>query len=151
MLMYGITCLQCAFQVTLTFQKVIHFTDWVVGHAHMVMFGVFGFWIFGFFTELWPRAVGRPWVHPRLLTLHYWCTVVGLALMVVDLTAAGLVQGFSWSSLSHWGESVVASMPFWWVRSFSGLLIVVGQLFLFYALWETAWQGEALPARREAA
>ena len=38
--MYFITCLQCAFQVTLTFQKVIHFTDWVVGHAHMVMFGV---------------------------------------------------------------------------------------------------------------
>jgi cytochrome c oxidase cbb3-type subunit 1 len=95
--------------------------------------------------------VGRPWVHPRLLTLHYWCTVIGLALMVVDLTAAGLVQGFGWASLSHWGESVIASMPFWWVRSFSGLLIIVGQLFLFYALWETAWQGEALPARREAA
>jgi len=151
MLLYGITCLQCAFQVTLTFQKVIHFTDWVVAHAHMVMFGVFGFWIFGFFTELWPRAVGRPWAHPRLLTLHYWCTVVGLALMVIDLTAAGLVQGFAWGSLSHWGESVVASMPFWWTRSFSGLLIIVGQLFFFYALWETAWQGEALPARREAA
>jgi len=71
--------------------------------------------------------------------------------MVVDLTAAGLVQGFSWGALSHWGESVVASMPFWWVRSFAGLLIIVGQLFLFYALWETAWQGEALPVRREAA
>ena len=59
MIMYALTCLQCAFQVTLTFQKVIHFTDWVVGHAHMVMFGVFGFWIFGMFVELWPRVVGR--------------------------------------------------------------------------------------------
>ena len=30
-----ITCFQCAFQVTLTFQKIIHFTDWVVGaRAH---------------------------------------------------------------------------------------------------------------------
>ena len=45
--MYFITCLQCAFQVTWMFQKVIHFTDWVPGHAHLVMFGVFGFWCIG--------------------------------------------------------------------------------------------------------
>jgi cytochrome c oxidase cbb3-type subunit I len=137
---YAITCFQCAFQVTLTFQKVIHFTDWVVAHAHMVMFGVFGFWIMGLFVELWPRAVGRPWASPRLLTAHYWCTLGGLALMVVDLTAAGLVQGFSWGSLSHWGESVVASMPFWWTRTIAGLVIIAGQALFFYALWATARQ-----------
>jgi cytochrome c oxidase cbb3-type subunit 1 len=149
MLMYGLTCLQCAFQVTLTFQKVIHFTDWVVGHAHMVMFGVFGFWIFGVFVELWPRAVGRPWESPRLLTLHYWLTLAGLSLMVVDLTAAGLVQGFSWISLAHWAESVVASMPFWWVRTFAGLLIVAGQGCLFWALWSTARAPQVRPETTE--
>ena len=41
MVFYFLTCLQCSFQTTLTFQALIHFTDWVVGHAHMVMFGVF--------------------------------------------------------------------------------------------------------------
>lgn len=142
MIMYGLTCLQCAFQVTLTFQKVIHFTDWVVGHAHMVMFGVFGFWIFGFFTELWPRVVGRTWVQPRLLTAHYWLTLAGLALMVVDLTAAGLVQGFDWAGLAHWGQSVSDSMPFWWVRTLAGLMIVTGQVFFLYALWATARRRE---------
>jgi len=149
MVMYGLTCLQCAFQVTLTFQKVIHFTDWVVGHAHMVMFGVFGFWIFGFFVELWPRAVGRAWETPRLLTAHYWLTLAGLALMVVDLTAAGLVQGFSWISLAHWSESVIASMPFWWVRTFAGLLIVAGQGCFFWALWATARTPRAYPVTAE--
>ncbi|HEY8514075.1 MAG TPA: cbb3-type cytochrome c oxidase subunit I [Candidatus Binatia bacterium] len=138
MIMYGLTCLQCAFQVTLTFQKVIHFTDWVVGHAHMVMFGVFGFWIFGFFVELWPRVMGRAWVQPRLLTAHYWLTLAGLSLMIVDLTAAGLVQGFSWAGLAHWGQSVKDSMPFWWVRTFAGLMIITGQVFFLYALWATA-------------
>jgi cytochrome c oxidase cbb3-type subunit I len=138
MVLYGITCLQCAFQVTLTFQRIIHFTDWVVAHAHMVMFGVFGFWIMGFVVELWPRVLGKPWATPQLLTLHYWLTVIGLALMVIDLTAAGLVQGFSWASLAHWGESVVASMPFWWVRTVAGLMIIAGQGFLFYAMWATA-------------
>jgi cytochrome c oxidase cbb3-type subunit 1 len=147
MIMYAITCLQCAFQVTLTFQKIIHFTDWVVGHAHMVMFGVFGFWIFGFFVELWPRAWGRAWATPRLLTLHYWLTLAGLSLMVVDLTAAGLVQGFMWQSLSHWGESVIASMPFWWTRTFAGLIIVGAQGLFLYALWATARQPVPAPAR----
>jgi len=139
-ILYAITCLQCAFQVTLTFQKIIHFTDWVVAHAHMVMFGVFGFWIMGLFVELWPRAVGRPWASPQLLTTHYWLTVIGLALMVIDLTMAGVVQGFSWASLSHWGESVVASMPFWWTRTIAGIMIVAGQGLFFYELWATARQ-----------
>lgn len=138
MIMYALTCLQCAFQVTLTFQKIIHFTDWVVAHAHMVMFGVFGFWIYGMFIELWPRAYGRSWAMPRLLTAHYWLTLIGLALMVVDLTGAGLVQGFIWRSLAHWGDSVIASMPFWWVRTFSGLMIIGAQGLFFYALWATA-------------
>jgi cytochrome c oxidase cbb3-type subunit 1 len=83
--------------------------------------------------------------------VHYWLTVVGLALMVVDLTAAGLVQGFSWTALSHWAESVVGSMPFWWVRSVSGLLIIAGQLCFFWALWETGRGRDAAPAVREAA
>ena len=144
-ILYGITCLQCAFQVTLTFQKIIHFTDWVVAHAHMVMFGVFGFWIMGLFVELWPRAWGRPWVHPELLTMHYWLTLAGLALMIIDLTMAGVVQGYSWAGLSHWGESVVASMPFWWTRTIAGLMIVAGQALFFWALIATARQPAVAP------
>jgi cytochrome c oxidase cbb3-type subunit 1 len=143
--LYGITCFQCAFQVTLTFQRIIHFSDWVVAHAHMVMFGVFGFWIMGMFVELWPRAVGRAWVHPRLLTAHYWMTFIGLVVMVIDLTAAGVVQGFSWASLNHWGESVVASMPFWWTRTIAGLTIISGQVLFFYELWATARQPVTAP------
>jgi cytochrome c oxidase cbb3-type subunit 1 len=140
LVLYAVTCFQCAFQVTLTFQRIIHFTDWVVAHAHMVMFGVFGFWIMGIFVELWPRAVGRPWANPRLLTAHYWLTFIGLAVMVIDLTAAGVVQGFSWAGLNHWGESVAASMPFWWTRTIAGLVIVSGQGLFLYALWSTARQ-----------
>ena len=55
-IMYFITCFQCAFQVTWLFQKIIHFTDWVVGHAHMIMFGTFTFWLFGVIDWVWPRV-----------------------------------------------------------------------------------------------
>src|SRR5262249_22863564 len=99
MLFYGLTCLQCAFQVTLTFQALIHFTDWVVGHAHLVMFGVFGFWILGAMTYLFPRLLGRPWWSRGLCEWHYWLSATGMLVMFVDLVFAGIFQGFSWASL----------------------------------------------------
>jgi cytochrome c oxidase cbb3-type subunit 1 len=135
---YMITCLQCSFQVLLSAQKIIHFTDWVVGHAHLVMFGVFGFWIFGIIGDLWPRLTGRPWHSARLNTWHYWLTTVGTAIMIVDLTAAGLVQGYLWRDLAPWEASLRASMPFWILRTVTGFLILIGQVLFFVNLWLTA-------------
>jgi cytochrome c oxidase cbb3-type subunit 1 len=135
---YMITCLQCSYQVLLSVQKIIHFTDWVVGHAHLVMFGVFGFWIFGIVGELWPRLVGRPWHSTRLNTWHYWLTTVGTALMVVDLTAAGLIQGYLWRDLAPWEASLRSSTPFWILRSVTGFLILFGAICFFVNLWLTA-------------
>jgi cbb3-type cytochrome oxidase subunit 1 len=102
------------------------------------MFGVFGFWILGIITELWPRLVGRPWHSPTLNTWHYWLSVLGMVVMFVDLLAAGLVQGFLWRALQPWEESLAVSIPFWWVRSFAGTMIYVGQILFAYNMWRTA-------------
>src|SRR3954462_10305300 len=88
--LYGLTCFQCAFQVTLTFQKIIHFSDWVVGHAHLVMFGVFGMWILGSIDYLWPKLVGQAWRSERIRAWQYWLATVGILVMFFDLMIAGL-------------------------------------------------------------
>lgn len=72
MVLYFITCLQCAVQTTLTVQEIIHFTDWVPGHAHLVMLGVFSFWTIGIVTWLWPRLTGNEWWDRRLNHWQYW-------------------------------------------------------------------------------
>lgn len=138
MTFYFVTCLQCSFQTTLTFQKIIHFTDWVVGHAHLVMFGVFGFWVFGMNHYLWPRLTGNEWYSKSLNEWHYWLSVGSLWVMVLDLTAAGLVQGFLWRALAPWEDSLQASVPFWLIRSISGVGIIAGQVLLIYNMWKTA-------------
>jgi hypothetical protein len=120
MVFYFVTCLQCSIQVLLTVQKIIHFTDWVVGHAHLVMFGVFGFWLLGITTYLWPKVTGRAWWSQRLNHWHYWLTTAGMVVMFLDLLVAGVVQGFQWRSLAPWEESLIASVPFWLIRTFSG-------------------------------
>ncbi len=149
MIYYFITCFQCAFQVTLTFQKLIHFTDWVVGHAHLVMFGVFTMWLFGAMTYLFPRLIGREWYSRRLCEVHFWCSAVGVFVMWLDLTFAGVFQGFWWSSLKPWQESIDGSFPFWAVRMVAGIAIAAGFFCFLYNLYKT-WRGDESPATESA-
>jgi cytochrome c oxidase cbb3-type subunit I len=127
-LFYLITCIQCAVQVTLSAQEIIHFTDWVVGHAHFVLFGTFGFWITAWIYWLLPRIWGVPLFSNTLARWHFWLAVIGISLMQVNLLAAGVVQGMMWKSLAPFIESVRASMPFWWTRTFSGIVILTGEI-----------------------
>jgi len=140
---YFITCLQCAFQVTWLFQKVIHFTDWVVGHAHLIMFGVFTFWIFGVIDWLWPRVCRRNWYSNSLRGWHFWMWSVGVMIMFFDLMIAGLGHGFMQRDLNDWSDILRMSEPFWWVRTFSGAMILVGLCCGLYNMWMTAKAGDA--------
>lgn len=60
--------------------------------------------------------------------------------MNIDLMSAGLVQGFMWRDMSEFIDSVAASMPFWWVRTFSGIMIFVGQVLFVINLYMTVRQ-----------
>jgi cytochrome c oxidase cbb3-type subunit 1 len=137
MVFYFITCLQCSFQTTLSVQKIIHFTDWVPGHAHLVMLGVFAQWLMGIVTWLWPRIVGREWHNRRLNHWHYWLTMLGTLIMFTDLMAAGLVHGFMMDAMAPWMDIVRALNPFWMIRTFAGAMIVVAQFIWIYNLWMT--------------
>ncbi len=151
MIFYFLTCLQCSIQVLLTVQKIIHFSDWVVGHAHLVMFGVFGSWLLGATTYLWPRVTGRPFWSERLNRWHFWLTSTGTFVMFADLLVAGVVQGFQWRALSTWEESIVASVPFWAIRTFSGLTIALGQVLFAWNLWKSRGEAAVAPAPLPAA
>jgi cytochrome c oxidase cbb3-type subunit 1 len=137
MIYYFITCFQCALQVTLTFQKLIHFTDWVVGHAHLVMFGVFSMWIFGFMTYLFPRLLNRDWYSRKLCEWHFWLSAAGVFIMFLDLGLAGVFQGYYWSALQPWQDAVNGSQPFWITRTFAGLMMFSGFLCFVYNLLRT--------------
>ncbi|MCA9108846.1 MAG: cbb3-type cytochrome c oxidase subunit I, partial [Planctomycetaceae bacterium] len=139
MVYYFLTCLQCSLQVTMTFQALIHFTDWVVGHAHLVMFGVFSMWLLGVMTYLFPRLLRQEWYSQTLCEWHYWLSAGGMLVMASDLILGGLFQGWSWAALQPWDASVEISQPFWAVRVVAGLAILGGQLAFVYNLYRT-WQ-----------
>jgi cytochrome c oxidase cbb3-type subunit 1 len=149
---YILTCLQCAVHVTLSAQQIIHFSDWVVGHAHLVMFGVFGFWIMGFMAYLWPKMYRRP-IPWALASWAFWLCAFGNFIMWVDLLAGGLVQGYLWRQAQvPWMESVIASRPFWLTRTFCGTAIFVGLILFALAIYKTSSEPGESPelARAEA-
>jgi len=151
MAFYFLTCAQCAMQVTLTFQKLIHFTDWVVGHAHLVMFGVFSMWLFGIMTHLFPRLIGKQWYSRKLCEWHFWLSAGGVLVMATDLILLGLFQGYWWASLQPWDVSTDGSQPFWITRVFAGLAMFAGLLVFLYNLVMTYRSGEAYEAETEPA
>lgn len=123
--LYLIVSIQGSIQAVMPFNSFIHFTDWVIGHSHLAMIGFASFAAVGGLSHFWQRV---PEVrHSRkVLAWSYWLLVIGLALMVCDLTGAGLVQASLWRQHVQWIESVRASMPYWAFRTASGVVLFGG-------------------------
>src|SRR5690606_2295062 len=94
---YILTCTQGPFHAFGAVQEVVHFTDWVVAHAHLALFGVFSWWVFAFIYFVWPKLTGRPLVSKTLGEWHFWLWFIGFfGFYFIPDTIAGLMQGFSW-------------------------------------------------------
>lgn len=146
MVLYFLTCLQCAWQTTWTAQEIIHFTDWVVGHAHLVMFGVFGHWVIGISVYLWPRITGREWYSRSLLAWHFWLSCTGIIVMFFTLGISGLITGYGQMNLVPWLQMVRDMNGFWLVRTLSGILIIIGLVLHVFNMVMTMRVGEPYDA-----
>jgi len=143
---YLVVSIQGSIQAIMAFNRYIHFTDWVIGHSHLAMIGFASFAAMGGMAHIWQRMPGVR-SSRRLLAWSYWLTVIGLGLMVVDLTSAGLVQANLWQQHIPWINSVRASRTYWIVRSSTGFLLLAG----FITFGASFFAGERHPAEAAAA
>lgn len=113
---YLIVSIQGSVQAQMAVNQRLHFSDWVVGHSHLAMLGFASFAAAGGLIHAWQRI---PWAryNPILLNWSYWLLVVGVVVMVSDLTIAGLVETQLWQSAAPWLESVRAARPYWLIRT----------------------------------
>ncbi|MEZ5287318.1 MAG: cbb3-type cytochrome c oxidase subunit I [Vicinamibacterales bacterium] len=141
---YLIVSIQGASQAQMAVNQTVHFTDWVIGHSHLAMLGFASFAAAGGLVHVWQRI---PWAryNVRAINHAYWLLTIGLLIMFVDLTAAGLVQGRLWQSAAPWVESLEATRPYWIVRTLSGLVLAGGFVSLLWGL-TSGPRGAGLPA-----
>ena len=123
--LYLVVSIEGSVQAVMAFNRFIHFTDWVIGHSHLAMIGFASFAAMGGLAHIWQHIPGVR-SSRRLLAWSYWLLTIGLGLMVIDLTAAGLVQASLWQQHIPWIDSVRASRPYWIVRSTDGFLLLAG-------------------------
>src|ERR1700730_4435539 len=130
---YLVVGLQGSVQALMPVNRVIHFTDWVIGHSHLAMIGFASFCALGGIAHLWQRIPGTRY-NERMMNWSFWLLAVGLTLMVTDLTIAGLVEAQLWQSSAPWIDSVRAIGSYWLVRTLSGLPILAGFILFLTSL-----------------
>jgi len=138
-LMYLLGCFQGSTEALRSIQQPTHFTDFVISHSHLTVFGTFVVWAIGGLVYVWPRVWGREELWSWTLgNWSFWLITCGISVMGLVLTAGGLQQGFQWMNGTEWLDTVVQMRPYWLVRTLSGVSMDVGMSLLVINLMMTA-------------
>jgi cytochrome c oxidase cbb3-type subunit 1 len=159
-LMYLVGCFQGSLEALRSLQQPTHFTDFVISHSHLTVFGTFVVWAIAGTLYVWPRLVvvraagrrgaGVPPVEARseireaplwsfrVGNWGFWLVTLGTSAMGLVLTAQGLQQGFMLMAGTEWVHSVNAIRPYWWVRTLTGLSMDLGMSLVVYVLMKTS-------------
>jgi cytochrome c oxidase cbb3-type subunit I len=131
-IMYFFVSIQGSIMALPQVQRVTHFNNWVVGHAHIGVLGFAGMIALGGLYYIIPKMSGKPLYSKFLADFQYWLVLIGVVGFTVVLTVVGLVQGNAWLN----GETIYRVLPeihmYYVVRASLGLMIFVGSLLGFY-------------------
>jgi cytochrome c oxidase cbb3-type subunit I len=136
-IMYFFVSIQGSIMALPQVQRVTHFNNWVVGHAHIGVLGFSGMIALGGLYYILPRITGRP-IYSRLLAdFQYWLVLIGVTGFTIVLTVVGLIQGNSWLN----GETVYRILPqihmYFVIRASLGLMIFTGAVIGMYNIFRT--------------
>ena len=145
-LMYLAGCFQGSTEALRLIQQPTHFTDFVISHSHLTVFGTFVVWAIAGTVYVFPRLVGQPLWSFKMGNWSFWLITFGITLMGLDLTALGLQQGYMWMAGTEWLDTVVAVRPYWLVRTLAGISMDIGMSLLAFNLAKTALAARAARA-----
>ncbi|MBY0450631.1 MAG: cbb3-type cytochrome c oxidase subunit I [Cyanobacteria bacterium] len=143
---YLLTCIQGPFQATRFINWYLHFSNWVVGHAHMALLATFSFIVFSATYYIIPKVTGRKIYSKRLAVWHFWLSLYGWIIMMLALTIAGLIQAAGWHFAIPYDQWVIEMHPYMIVRTLSGVMIVLGQILFMFNIYHTVFSKEFEPA-----
>jgi cytochrome c oxidase cbb3-type subunit 1 len=143
-LMYLIGCFQGSISALRAVQQPTHFTDFVIAHSHLTIFGTFIMWAVGGAVYVWPRlAHDQPLWSFRVGNWGFWLMTGGISAMGLLLVVQGLHQGFMLMGGAEWMRSVNVMRPYWWVRTFTGIAMDIGISLVVYTLMKTSLRAGA--------
>jgi cytochrome c oxidase cbb3-type subunit 1 len=133
-IMYFVASMQGTLEAFRSLNTVWHFTDFTVAHSHMAMYGFVSFLFWGGIYGLLPPLTGRA-PSLRLVGVHFWFALIGLAIYAIALMVGGTLRGVSWLHNAPFIDSVVLMTPYWTGRMIGGTLMVLSHLIFAYNVW----------------
>ncbi|MDX2225950.1 MAG: cbb3-type cytochrome c oxidase subunit I [Verrucomicrobiae bacterium] len=128
-IMYTATSLQGILEAVPWFNKLVHFTHYTVGHAHLGLYSFFTMMMFGAMYYIIPRLVEWEWPSARMISAHFWLTAVGSLLMFLTLTVGGFLQALALNDDKVTFMAIVDMVnPFLQFRSLAGLMMFAGHI-----------------------
>lgn len=137
-LMYLVGAFQGSTEALRSIQVPTHFTDFVISHSHLTVFGTFVVWAVGGLTYVWPKIHGQEIYSFKMANWSFWIITLGISTMGVILSAQGLQQGYMWIAGVEWMDSMVSIKAYWFARTVSGILMDLGMTLLVYNMLRTA-------------
>jgi cytochrome c oxidase cbb3-type subunit 1 len=135
-MIYTAVSVQGSVEALRTFNQVVHFTHYTVGHAHFGLYGFAAFILFGAYYFIVPRLVDWEWPSGTLIRLHFWLALLGIAIYVGALSVGGWLQGKAMLDASRpFMETVQLTKPYLVARSVGGALMVLSHLVFAYHYW----------------
>ncbi|HKP53352.1 MAG TPA: cbb3-type cytochrome c oxidase subunit I [Chloroflexia bacterium] len=151
---YFVTCIQGPLQAIQGFNRLIHFTNWIVGHAHLALLGTFSFWAMGAIYYIIPVTLKKRIYSPGLAEAQFWMVTVGFLLMMISLQVGGLVQGAAWLNGDSVQKVLPSIKPYLIIRAIAGALIVISGIMQAWNIYKTVTSsdkmGGAGPTQAEA-
>jgi cytochrome c oxidase cbb3-type subunit 1 len=137
--MYFFVSIQGSMMALPIVQRVTHFNNWVVGHAHIGVLGFAGMTALGGIYYILPRITEKPLYSRFLADLQYWLVLIGVVGFAIVLTIVGLIQGNAWLN----GETVYRVLPeihmYYVLRLAMGVFIVIGAYIGLYNIIRTLY------------
>ena len=109
--MYLFGCFQGSTEALRSIQQPTHFTDFVISHSHLTVFGTFVVWAIGGLVYTWPKLFGRELWSFKMGNWSFWLITAGISTMGLVLTAGGLQQGLHVDGGLEWLELAVPVCP----------------------------------------
>lgn len=149
---YGMSTFEGPMLSLKNINAISHFTDWTIAHVHVGGLGWNGFLTFGMLYYLVPKMWGTQLKSVKLANTHFWLGTLGILFYALPMYWAGFTQSSMWKQFTAEGflaypnflETVTQLAPMYALRSFGGLLYLIGAVIWVVNLVQTAKQGTFL-------
>lgn len=132
------------------FQEVLQFT-----HAQTALWlvGVYAFFSMALFAAIYfllPRVLVREWRLPGMTKIHFWCSLLGVIMIVGSLLVAGVAQGVQMNNPdAAFIEVVRASVPWLVGASLGWIVLLIGHIAFAWNILSLAASGSVSEESRE--